>query len=75
MANNGIQGKRKLYATLVYCLGSVGIGSLLVSLGKISGAEYIQGLSTAQYVVMAYLGANAIGAGIQKFGKKNGTDN
>ena len=72
MANNGIQGKRKLYATLVYCLGSIGIGSVLVSFGKISGAEYVQGLTTAQYVVIAYLGVNAAGAAIQKFGKNGG---
>jgi hypothetical protein len=71
MADNGtIHGKRKLYATLVYCLGSIGIGSILVSIGKIDGAEYISGLGTAQYVVMTYLGVNAAGAAIQKLGKK-----
>ena len=56
-------GKRKLIATLVFTCGCLISCTLLVGAGKISGAEYTQGLSTAGLAVMAYLGANAV----QKF--------
>ena len=70
--NNGskIVGKRKLTAVVLYTVGVFIIGSGLVASSKISGAEFISALDTASYVVMTYLGVNAIGAGIQKFGKK-----
>ena len=72
VTNNGskIHGKRKLTAVVLYTVGVFAIGSGLVASGKISGAEFISALDAAKYVVIAYLGVNAVGAGIQKFGKK-----
>ena len=70
--NNGskIHGKRKLIAVVLYTVGVLVIGSGLVASGKITGQEFISALDSAQYVVMCYLGVNAVGAAVQKFGKK-----
>ena len=70
--NNGskIHGKRKLIAVVLYTVGVFVIGSGLVATGKISGQEFIAALDAAKYVVMCYLGVNAVGAAVQKFGKK-----
>ena len=65
-------GKRKLAATIIFSCGCLLSCTLLVWAGKISGTEYTSGLSTAGFAVMAYLGANAAGAAIQKFGKNGG---
>jgi len=51
-------GKRKLVAALVYTIGVFAICGLLVSFDKISGEEFVDGLSSASYVVIALLGAN-----------------
>jgi hypothetical protein len=64
-----VHGKRKLIATLAYTIGSFVIGSVLVTYGKLDGAEYVSILDAAKYVVIAYLGINAAGAAIHKFGK------
>ena len=70
--NNGskIVGKRKLAAVVLYTAGVLVIGSYLVATAKISGQEFVSALDAAKYVVIAYLGVNAAGAAIQKFGKK-----
>lgn len=72
VTNNGskIHGKRKLIAVVLYTVGVFVIGSGLVATGKISGQEFIAALDAAKYVVIAYLGVNAVGAAVQKFGKK-----
>jgi hypothetical protein len=70
--NNGskITGKRKLVAVVLYTAGVLSIGSYLVATAKITGQEFVSALDAAKYVVIAYLGVNAAGAAIQKFGKK-----
>ncbi|MCK5020714.1 MAG: hypothetical protein KAS32_27080 [Candidatus Peribacteraceae bacterium] len=70
--NNGskIHGKRKLIAVVLYTCGVFVIGSGLVAASKITGQEFISALGAAKYVVIAYLGVNAAGAAINKFGKK-----
>ena len=70
--NNGskIIGKRKLTAVVLYTCGVFVICSGLVASGKITGQEFISALDTASYVVMCYLGVNAVGAAVNKFGKK-----
>ena len=70
MTNGTIMGKRKLYATLAYVAGAFIVGGCLVSFGKITGTEFVSTLDAAKYVVIAYLGVNAAGAAINKFGKK-----
>ena len=62
--NNGskIFGKRKFAAVLVFTAGYFVIWSLLLRDGTLSGQEYIEGLSTTSYVVMAYLGVNVLGS-------------
>ena len=72
VTNNGskIIGKRKLTAVVLYTVGIFVIGSGLVASGKITGQEFISALDAAKYVVMCYLGVNAVGAAVQKFGKK-----
>jgi len=51
-------GKRKLIAALVYTIGVFISCGILVCVNKISGEEYVQGLASASYVVMALMGAN-----------------
>jgi hypothetical protein len=70
MANNNgsLHGRRKLYAALIFSCGCLISCTLLTWVGKISGTEYTQGLSTAGLAIMAYLGANAV----QKFAKNGG---
>jgi hypothetical protein len=70
--NNGskITGKRKLVAVVLYTAGVLSIGSYLVATAKITGQEFVSALDAAKYVVIAYLGVNAAGAAINKFGKK-----
>ena len=72
VTNNGskIIGKRKLTAVVLYTVGVFVIGSGLVASGKITGQEFISALDAAKYVIISYLGVNAAGAAIQKFGKK-----
>lgn len=71
IGNGAIQGKRKLIATCLYTIGCLSISSILVAVGKISGQEFISALGTAQYVTLGYLGVNAVGAAVQRFGKNN----
>ena len=65
MANNGnlFMGKRKLIAALIFSCGCLLSCTTLAWAGKINGAEYNSGLTTAGLAIMAYLGANAV----QKF--------
>ena len=71
VTNNGsIHGKRKLIAVVLYTCGVFIVGSGLVASGKITGSEFINALDAAKYVVIAYLGVNAVGAAVQKIGKK-----
>ena len=51
-------GKRKLVAALVYTIGVFISCGILVCVDKISGEEYVRGLASASYVVIALLGAN-----------------
>ena len=63
-------GKRKLIAALAFTACVFVSGSLLVWNDKVSGAEFVQGVNAASYVVIALLGANVIKAGIEKMGDK-----
>jgi hypothetical protein len=65
-----MHGKRKLVASLVFSCGVLLSCTTLAWVGKISGVEYTQGLSTAGLAVMAYLGANAV----QKFSPNGGKE-
>jgi hypothetical protein len=64
MSSNGskVIGKRKLAACLVFTCGYILTSTLMLLAGKISGAEYIEGFSITSYVVIGFLGVNAIGA-------------
>ena len=73
-SNNGsaFTGKRKFIAACLYTLVAFVIGAGLVAYGKITGAEFVNTMDAAKYVVIAYLGINAAGAAIHKFGKNGG---
>lgn len=71
--NNGngtVHGKRKLFASMSYIVCAFASCTILVCVDKITGAEFVQGIQSAAYVVVALLGANVVKAGIEKIGGK-----
>jgi hypothetical protein len=61
-ANGALYGKRKFYASLIMGGGMLVSNSVLCYLGKISGAEYIAGLTPTLLVVGLFFGTNAVKA-------------
>jgi hypothetical protein len=55
---------------LVFILGTIISIDVLIWAGKIDGSVYTSGLNAAGLALAAYLGVNAAGAAINKFGKK-----
>ena len=72
VTNNGpaVTGKRKYSLALIFICGTIISLDALVWAGKIDGSVYTSGLNVAGLALATYLGVNAVGAGIQKFGKK-----
>ena len=61
-ANGALYGKRKFYASLIISCGMLVSNSVLCYLGKISGSEYVSGLTPVLFVVGLFFGANAVKA-------------
>ena len=72
VTNNGskVFGKRKYRLSLVFICGTIISLDALIWAGKIDGSVYTSGLNVAGLALATYLGVNAAGAAIQKFGKK-----
>ena len=68
--NNGfeIRGKRKFILGIVFAVGVLISSAPLCWAGKISGAEYNSGLTTAGFAIAVVCGVNAA----QKFSKNGG---